>query len=267
MVNRSIPQPRWGAALGIALPTILWALLHFSAKGTNGWIWSDLLPISSALLSSYYLLTQKGKAAHTQTAFAPAPQSPAPMKETGKIRDLQSTLDKAYERFRVAEDATKKTADATREASQKAGRNLSQSEATWKQIQELELALKDIGSATERVGSILEVIDEIAFQTNLLALNASVEAARAGEHGKGFAVVAEEVGRLADKCAVAAQKTSLMIKDSCEKSRTGSRLSEDARKTLESALSEYRETSTLIEKANTLSQSQKKALAGLLDEI
>jgi methyl-accepting chemotaxis protein len=51
---------------------------------------------------------------------------------------------------------------------------------------------------TERIKSVLGVIEEISAQTNLLALNASIEAARVGEHGRGFAVVAGEIRKLAD---------------------------------------------------------------------
>src|SRR5207237_5066654 len=72
-------------------------------------------------------------------------------------------------------------------------------------------AVQGLAAAADKIGEVINLINNIASQTNLLALNATIEAARAGEAGRGFAVVASEVKTLASQTAKATEEIAAQI--------------------------------------------------------
>jgi len=116
--------------------------------------------------------------------------------------------------------------------------------------------MSSINESSKKIVDIISVIDGIAFQTNILALNAAVEAARAGEQGRGFAVVATEVRTLAQRSAAAAKEIKELIGDSVEKVGAGTKLVDEAGKTMEEIVSSVKRVTDIMAEITAASQEQ-----------
>jgi methyl-accepting chemotaxis protein len=125
----------------------------------------------------------------------------------------------------------------------------------------------------ERIGTVVEVIDEIADRSDLLALNAALEGSRAGEAGKGFSIVAAEMRRLAENVLDSTKEIKNLITEireataaaataadaSHKATEAGERLGSVAAGAVEGILAGVQETSDAARVINLATQQQRTA--------
>ncbi|MBM7117270.1 methyl-accepting chemotaxis protein [Archangium primigenium] len=134
-------------------------------------------------------------------------------------------------------------------------------------------SITKLSKRVERIGTVVEVIDEIADRSDLLALNAALEGSRAGEAGKGFSIVAAEMRRLAENVMESTKEIKNLITEireataaagaaaeaSKEATESGEKLGAVAAQAVEGILAGVQETSDAARVINLATQQQRTA--------
>ena len=176
--------------------------------------------------------------------------------QASSVQEITATVES------VTDDVEKnaKNAEGVADRLEKIG---SETEKGGRRMEELTEAMGSITESSQKIGNIIQTIEEIADQTSLLSLNASIEAARAGEAGKGFSVVAGEIQRLAEQSAESANSTRELIEQALAEVERGNELNELTRQSLLKIQEDVKSVVVLADQTKEASISQAAAMEQL----
>jgi len=154
---------------------------------------------------------QETQATATQLAEAAEHQAQQIKAASHQITVIANNIDDVSKRSAESADVATRSVHIASKGADVVRQTINGMDNIRGQIQETSKRIKRLGESSQEIGSIVELINDIAEQTNILSLNAAIQAASAGEAGRGFAVVADEVQRLAERATNATKRIESLV--------------------------------------------------------
>ena len=199
----------------LAMAISLWgSLAAVVAVAAIGWF------ITSSLAKQIGASVGQIQSSSTELKASASQQSTGAKEQATAMNEIATTISELLATSRqIAESAQRVAhiADQTADSAISGDGTVEKSHESISSIrQQVDLVVShmlDLGKMSQQIGSIVEIVSELAEQTNILAINATIEAAGAGEAGARFAVVADEIRKLADRVAGSTKEIRGLIED------------------------------------------------------
>jgi methyl-accepting chemotaxis protein len=153
------------------------------------------MTLSLSSSAEQVMMTQRQHAVHSEEQAAVVTSASAATEELASSSGhIASTIQQLVAAADQTQANSRQGMDAMSEADRHLKRIAAGNEAALAKVQ-------DLGDLARQIGTVMDLIEDIATQTRMIAFNASIEASAAGEAGRRFAIVAGEVRRLASDVA------------------------------------------------------------------
>ncbi|HSS01966.1 MAG TPA: CHASE3 domain-containing protein [Kofleriaceae bacterium] len=192
----------WGSLTAILLTILVGWLITSSLSGQVGSAVRHIQSSSTEL-----------QASANQQATGAREQATAMTEIATTINELLATSRQIAESAKRVSQIAGQTATAARNGEVTVTKGHDATTTVRKQVDLIVGHMLDLGKKSQQVGSVLDIVSELAEQTNILAINATIEAAGAGDAGRRFGVVAEEIRKLADRVGASTKEIRTMIED------------------------------------------------------
>jgi len=200
---------------------------------------------------------------------------------TDAAEDTAKSATQVAEKAALAQQAASRVDEATNLGNERVNLNIEGMQLIRVTVQVINKKMKSLSERLLEIGTISQLISDVATRTTILAMNASIEASRAGEQGRGFLVISDEIKRLADEASEATRRIGGVIKaiqseanevttaleEETSTVEEQTRLAQDTGEALAAINKATGESKQVVTQITSLSQEQQRISDGMVASI